>query len=100
MTTLQKMSAAVQQMKNSEIDRIINMRLGKELDRKIAHSRIIDGMTYAQILCKFFPQYEDSSDRVKKRVIRFKIRPIIEKAMTETPRNPEKQNEKEEKEDA
>ena len=76
----------VMQMTNSEIDQVINEKVQGEIDRKIAHNRIIDEMTYLQILHEHFPQYDDYSDKAKQRAIRFRIKPIIEKVTKENAR--------------
>lgn len=74
------------QLTNSEIDKVINEKVQGEIDRKIAHDWIIDGMTYLQILHKYFPQCDDYSDKAKQRAIRFRIKPIIEKVTKENAR--------------
>ena len=76
----------VMQMTNSEIDQVIYEKVQGEINRKIAHDRIIDEMTYLQILHEHFPQYDDYSDRAKQRVIRFRIKPIIEKVVKKNAR--------------
>ena len=76
----------IMQMANSEIDQVINKKVQGEMDRKIVHNRIIDGMTYLQILHEHFPQYDDHSDKAKQRIIRVRIKPVIEKATKENVR--------------
>jgi hypothetical protein len=64
-------------MANSEIDKIIHATFEDETEREIVRSRIIDGMTYNAIFKKYFN--DECSDRVKDKIIRSKIHPLIHK---------------------
>ena len=66
---------------NSEIKRIIDTIFQKEVDKKIAHNRIIDGMTYDQILKQNFIELGECSDKTRELFIKKRIIPIVEKAI-------------------
>lgn len=72
------MNREITNLSNAEIDKMIQNAFPNVIEKAVVHCRIIDGLTYDEIVNKYY-KGEFVSDRTKKEIIRTKIQPLIEK---------------------
>ena len=64
-------------LSNNEIEKIIQSTFEDKIERKIVHSRIIDGLPYDEILKECFT--DEYCNKAKDKIIQMKIHPLINK---------------------
>lgn len=64
-------------MDREKIEKIIQSTFEDETERKIVHSRIIDGLPYDEILKEYFT--DEYCNKAKNKIIQMKIHPLINK---------------------
>lgn len=67
---------------NTEINKMIQKIFKNETERNVVRSRIIDSLTYDEIVNKYY-NGEFISDKTKRIIIRTQIQPLIEKLYKE-----------------
>ena len=65
-------------LSNTEINKMIQNNFSNEMERTVVRCRIIDGLTYDEIMNRYY-KGEFISDRTKKVIVRTEIQPLIEK---------------------
>lgn len=64
-------------LSNSEIDTIIQDTFNSKAERNIVHDRIIDGLTFDEIISRYLQDCDDCTDNEKRRIIATKILPLL-----------------------
>ena len=73
-----EMNREIMNLSNTEINKIIQNTFSSEMERTVVRFRIIDGLTYDEIVNRYY-KGEFIPDRTKKVIVRTKIQPLIEK---------------------
>lgn len=72
------MNSEILNLTNTEINTMIQKTFTSETERNIVRCRIIDSLTYDEIVNKYY-NGEFISNRTKRIIVRTKIQPLIEK---------------------
>ena len=72
------MNREIINLSNTEIKNMIQNTFSSEMERTVVRCRIIDGLTYDEIVNRYY-EGEFISDRTKKIIVRTKIKPLIDK---------------------
>lgn len=72
------MNREIMNLSNTEINKMIQNTFSSEMERTVVRCRIIDGLTYDEIVNRYY-KGEFISDKTKKEIVRTKIQPLIEK---------------------
>jgi hypothetical protein len=72
------MNREIMNLSNTEINKTIQNTFSSEMERTVVRCRIIDGLTYDEIVNRDY-KGEFISDRTKEAIVRTKIQPLIER---------------------
>ena len=72
----------MENLSNTEINKMIQNTFSSETERTVVRCRIIDGLTYDEIVNRYY-NGEFISDRTKDTIVRTKIQPLIKKLLKE-----------------